>query len=657
MRRMYRPVVLGWVVVVLLTAAPAFAQNDIDEEPVIVRGSFTVTNRGLWNAIAEPYVMLEDQAGFVARDRQFRFPILSQTIGPIFGDLLEAPQFAIHLPARPEGTFVDVDNDGEADAGVQVFAVAMWANTFDDPFLDSREGFGWSTALSSMRLDPEDETEVVGGIYLVWAPDDEQGFPTGFGDDGLLFTDDDPVIAISAGWNIVDMDEEPFRIWKEAEPAMTLYEGAVALKDYSDMSFTEAFEAFFTKASREYPFTELTGVDWDALHAQFAPRIAEAEANNDADAFQFAMRDLLWSIPDGHIGFRFSDAMVVQFQRGLSGGLGMVLRDLDDGRVIATFVTPDGPAAQAGIETGDEIVRFDGVPILDAVDAVQSWFGPFSSAHARRLNQLNEVVRAPIGTVVAVEYVDAGGAAHTVDVTASFELASWERGALSYGVDPWALPVEFDVLDSGVGYITVSSFSDDNNLAARVFERALRTFGANDIRGVIIDVRHNYGGESGVAAAFAGYFFDEAVTIGMSEYYNDNTGQFEVRGGPRQILPGDWMYEGRVALLVGPDCYSACEGFAYMLASTGRADLVVGMYPTNGIFGEVGRGSYALPAGFTLQIPTGRPVGLDGEIIIEGRGIEPNVWVPRTEETLIVADDEDVVLDVAVEKMLELLGR
>ena len=90
-----------------------------------------------------------------------------------------------------------MDNDGEKDAGVQIFAVAYWTNTFDDPFLEERDlsGGGWSTAYASTRISEEAELEreIVGGKFLVYAPDDEQGFPSGFGEDELLFTEDDPV--------------------------------------------------------------------------------------------------------------------------------------------------------------------------------------------------------------------------------------------------------------------------------------------------------------------------------------------------------------------------------------------------------------------------------------------------------------------------------
>jgi hypothetical protein len=133
-----------------------------------------------------------------------------------------------------------VDNDGEADPGVQVFAIAYWNNTFGDPFLEERDlgGGGWSTAYASTRVseDPELEREIVGGTLPGLRPDDgQQGFPSGFGDDGLLFTEDDPIVTLPQGYTMVNMDSDPFVFDRAREPVIDLIEpDSAALVDYSD---------------------------------------------------------------------------------------------------------------------------------------------------------------------------------------------------------------------------------------------------------------------------------------------------------------------------------------------------------------------------------------------------------------------------------------
>jgi hypothetical protein len=151
-------------------------------------------------------------------------------------------------------------------------------------------------------VDSERNGEIVGGILIVWAPDGEQFFPTGFGDDEMLFTADDPVAPIPAGYNLVSLDETPLRVWKEARPEITLNEGSTAVNDYSEMDYAEAFEALFEKVSVEYPFTDDKGIDWQTLYEETAPQVAAAR--NDLD-FYAAIKAFGQAIPDGHVGISF----------------------------------------------------------------------------------------------------------------------------------------------------------------------------------------------------------------------------------------------------------------------------------------------------------------------------------------------------------------
>ncbi len=48
------------------------------DEPVLITGTIPYTSPFFVNSIAEPFVMLEDQAGFVNRDREFVFPLESR---------------------------------------------------------------------------------------------------------------------------------------------------------------------------------------------------------------------------------------------------------------------------------------------------------------------------------------------------------------------------------------------------------------------------------------------------------------------------------------------------------------------------------------------------------------------------------------------------
>ena len=311
------------------------------DEPVSISGRIPFTSPFFLEGNAEPFVLLEDETGFVRRDREFIFPLEGQTIGPVEQVDDQTLRYTLPLPSAPLGTLVDVDPDGAQDRGVMVFAIAYWSNTWGGPFLEPRDGRGWSNAYTSARADPNREDEIVGGTLLIWAPDASQAFPSDFGPDELLFTDDDPVQPIPAGYSLVDLESHPFRVYKEPTPELDLLEGATAVNDFSAMSYPEAFTALFDKVSREYPFTPEKGLDWAALKAEFLPRMQAADTYPE---YYRALKDFTLAIPDGHVGVSF-DADI--FYEDYGGSFGMVLAELSDGTVIASQVL-DGLSGSPG---------------------------------------------------------------------------------------------------------------------------------------------------------------------------------------------------------------------------------------------------------------------------------------------------------------------
>ena len=183
---------------------------------------------------------------------------------------------------------------------------------------------------------------------------------------------------------------------------------------------------------------------------------------------------------------------------------------------------------------------------------------------------------------------------------------------------------------------------------AKLWDRYMKEMVDNDVPGLIIDLRANGGGSSGLATNFASYFYDQEIKLYDTYYYNANSGQFEASGYPIVIKPAPLYYKGPIAVLVSPDCVSACEGFAFALHQNQRST-VVGNYPTAGAFGEVGLGQYKLPDDFSMQFPTGRSVTPDGDLVIEGQGVVPDVTVPVTLDSVL--GQVDTVLEAAVQAL------
>ena len=643
------------------TAAPTVVPtptSTVSTEPYELTGSFDYTNSIITDYYVEQEVALVDMYGFITRDLNWEIPVASQTLGYLNLDATAMHgDYTLQLPARPTATLADVDNNGQTNTGVQVFAVSYWPNLTGGPYSEGDDkSYGWPTYLASVITDSENKDEVIGGKLVVWAPDASESFPSGYGADKKLFTADDPVAPIQAGWTVVDLDQTPFSFTKQPQPTLALYEPKdAAIKDFSTESYTKAFDDMFQFVKTNYAFNGIEGKqpDWDALYASIQPRVAAAETNKDASAFYFALLDFTYAFKDGHVGLSQPDVWNTAFTAATAGGYGFSIRELDDGRFINIYLTDNGPAAQAGMQVGAQITEFNGKPISEAVAAVKPWTLPASLESSIRYQQARYLLRAVPDTQATVTFVNPGGTPQTVTLTAIAERDSFTRTSVYYGVDTtqWLLPVDFKVLDSGVGYIGIRSNYDDLNLIIKLFERALKTFETAQVPGIIIDMRYNSGGAN---LGLAGFLTNQEIPMGQLEYFSETTGKFEPEGIPDRVLPNIEQYSfDKVVVLVGPACYSACELEAYGFSKVPGAE-VVGMFPSGGTEAEVGRGQIDLPEGYSMQIPTGRFVNADGSIFLEGTGVQPTLRVPITEEN--VMSTEDVVLQFGERAVLLPLG-
>jgi len=640
------------------TSTPAPVPVADENEPYRITGSFdyTAVDYVLERRWLDHAVALVDMYGFVIRDQEWDIPVTSQYLGFMAVDNdANMATYDLFLPEMPAATFADVDNNSRTDAGVQIFTVAYWPNTYGGVYSEGDDrSSGWPAFLASIKTNEENQYEVIGGKLVVWSPDGEQSFPTGYGKDGLLFTEDDPTDAIPAGWTIVDLDQSPFSFIKEAKPVLELYQPEfVAEKDFSAMSYTEAFDAMFAFVSKEYAFNGIEGKqpDWEVLYADLQPRVEAAEADKDAEAFYLALRDFTWAFKDGHVGLSGGDIQAAIFTEETSGGYGFAIRELDDSRVIVIYLSQGGPAEAAGMQIGAEVTEFNGQPVGDSIAEVRPWSIQSMNIHIR-YQQARYLLRTLPGMEATVTFANPGGQPQTVTLTAIAERDSFNFTSI-YRDAPTEiyLPVEFSILDSGVGYVAMRTNEDDVSLIIKLFERALQTFEAAGVPGIIIDMRYNSGG---LPLGMATFLTDQDIPMGQSLYYSDATGQFEPEGSPDVWEPMSLLYSfDKMAVLVGPACVSACEKEAYGFSQVPDM-MVVGMFPTSGAFGEVSRGQILLPEGFYMQIPTGRYVLPDGSLLLEGTGVPPTLRVPVTEETATTT--EDVILQYAERAILQPLG-
>ena len=431
----------------------------------------------------------------------------------------------------------------------------------------------------------------------------------------------------------------------------------MAIKDFSNLSYTEAFQKMFDQVKKEYAFNGIVGKepDWTAVHDKVFPMVAKAEMDKDATAYYNALREFIVAFKDGHVGLDGGDIANQVFNESVSGGYGLSIRELDDGKVITSSIVTGGPAGQAGIKIGDEITQFNGIPIKQALREVQPFSAPHSTDFSLFYQQDRYLTRAPLGTKATITYIDQiSNKEKTADLTAVDETQSWSDTSVYKGYDPNALPVVSQIVESdlgSVGVVKINSNYDDLNLIIRLFERSLKTFRDNDVAGIVIDMRQNSGGAN---LGLAGFLTDKEIQMGQLEYFSDKTGKFEPEGPRERVLPNQEQYTfPKMALLVGQGCASACELEAYGFSQVPGMQ-VIGMYPSAGVEAEVARGQFKLPENFSGQFPTGRFTNEDGSLFLEGQGVIPSIKVPIDEAN--VTPNEDVEMNRAMQYILQPKG-
>ena len=248
--------------------------------------------------------------------------------------------------------------------------------------------------------------------------------------------------------------------------------------------------------------------------------------------------------------------------------------------VIAPF---DGsPAAQAGVEPGDVIVRIDGqvVPDDDREAALAMLRGPAGSSAEVQLAR--EGFETPIAVRLLREPVRVRS-------------------------------VRYELLEPGFGVLRIAEFRVNTTGEVRAAVRALAEASGGDLRGLVLDLRDNPGGAVDAAVAIADAFLDGGLIVRVVGRRAADEQRFEA-------TPGDIAAGVSLVVLIDRGTASAAEILAAALKDQRRA-LLIGQR-------SFGKGSvqsvFDLASGDAIQLTTARYLRADGAPI-QGRGVDPDL--------------------------------
>jgi carboxyl-terminal processing protease len=297
---------------------------------------------------------------------------------------------------------------------------------------------------------------------------------------------------------------------------------------------------------------------------------------------------------------------------GNYSGVGLEV-NMRDGHITVVSPLEGGSASQAGVRPGDVIQAIDGLKVDDH---------NVSEAIAR--------LRGRPGTHVGIAVAREG-----VAKPLAFDLV---RGNVQVH------SVRSQMLEAGIAYVRISSFSETTFADMRRALAELRKAKKTDLKGLVLDLRNNPGGVLDAAVDVSDALLDSGVIVTASGRGPEANFRHEAR-------PGDLMEGAPIVVLVNGGSASASEIVAGALQDNKRATILGSQ--------TFGKGSVQtvmpLSDGEAIKLTTSRYFTPSGKSI-NGQGITPDV--PSTQsaaEEFDASGKFSVMIDTDVRAAIDLL--
>lgn len=346
---------------------------------------------------------------------------------------------------------------------------------------------------------------------------------------------------------------------------------------------------------------------WSILDEKFVPATSTAETLTKQDQLWGVIQGLAESYGDPYTVFMPPEKATIFEEdiRGEFGGVGIEIGMRDD---ILTVIAPlkDTPAQRAGMQTGDRIVKIDGV-----------------STDGITIDEAVINIRGEVGTDVVLT-VAREGENEFLDFTltrANIEIPT----------------IDTELRSDGVFVVQLYNFTATS---PNLFRAALREFIDSGSNKLVLDLRGNPGGYLEAAVDMASFFLPAGKVV-VTEDFGDNGEPREHRSKGYDLFSDKDLH---MAILVNQGSASASEILAGALKEHGVAVLV----------GETtfGKGSVQELVKITpetsLKVTVARWLTPQGHSISDG-GLTPDVEVEITQE------DIDAGVDPQLQKAVEVV--
>ena len=384
----------------------------------------------------------------------------------------------------------------------------------------------------------------------------------------------------------------------------------------------DSFEKVWTTIRDKHWQTKPGGLDWQAIHDEYRPRVEKAGSHDEARA---VIQEMIGRLKQSHFAIIPGVVYSVLDDEGEGPGNAGIDARVLDGHAVVTSIDPGSPAAQQGVRPGWQIERTHGIDLEPLIKQARS--NP--AVHELQLTRaVLARLSGPIGGTLDAVFLDGSG--KTVNM--SLDLTA-PRGTMSAFGNLPAQFVWFETKRIGqTAYVRFNLFLDLPHVMAS-FQQTVENCKTCD--GLIVDLRGNPGGIGGMAMGMAGFLVDKPNQRLGTMYLRDSTLNFVVN-------PRAKVFSGPVAILVDGCSASTSEIFAGGLKDLGRARV----FGTPTAAAALPSAFERLPNGDGFQYAVANYISEGGQPL-EGRGVTPDVVVELTRSALLAGHDP--VVDTALD--------
>jgi C-terminal processing protease CtpA/Prc len=380
-------------------------------------------------------------------------------------------------------------------------------------------------------------------------------------------------------------------------------------------------------------FDRVPELDWDKVLVEYLPKVQQAETEEE---YFCVLARCLALLHDGHTDMQTNKAhpdygayALPLEVRPLAGKQAVIVRTSP----VADIRSPKRKEefVKANLKPGEEVTHIDGRTVEEILEREIYPYISASTPQSRDLTACSRILLGEYGSKAVLRVKGLDGIDREVALT---------RGA--YLQRPRANVFECRELEEGIVYVNLPDFE-----SREVVENFQKIFPQlQKAKGLILDIRHNRGGNSGNGDAIISMLTDKPIhgspwktpeNIAAFRAWGRKERWHEVVGDPVQPSRKD-PFLGPIIVLTGPETGSAAEDFVVLLHASQRATVV----------GERTCGSTGqplmidLPGGVKARVCTKHNTYPDGREFV-GVGVFPDMEVHPT--AVDIATDRDVVLE------------